>query len=259
MGCHPNGIEFTIAGTLLLMKDRGHEIHYMTIANGSWGSATMRREETSQTRRNEAHVAAELLGACYHESIVDDFDVYYDRKTLMRLCATIREADPDITLSQSPSDYMEDHRNAVRLVYTAAICKCMSNEPVDLPTPATFKDVAVYHATPHGSRDILRKVVRSERYADIASVGDRKAAMLVCHVSQGARMTRRKGTARILNQCAKTPRSWANSPNAINTRKAGGVTAIRGSRRPISISSATSPGSSRITRNGSTLDLIRTK
>ncbi|MBS7338332.1 MAG: PIG-L family deacetylase [Thermoguttaceae bacterium] len=186
IGCHPDDIEFTIAGTLLLLKDRGHEIHYMTIANGSWGSATMRREETILTRRDEARAAAELLGAHYHESLVDDLDVYYDRKTLMRLCATIREVDPDIVLCQSPSDYMEDHQNAVRLVYTAAFCKCMPNAPVDPPTPATFKDVAVYHAAPHGSRDILRKVVRSERYVDITSVIDRKAAMLACHVSQGA-------------------------------------------------------------------------
>ena len=70
IGCHPDDIEFTMAGTLLLLKDRGCEIHYMTIANGSWGSETIRREELIRTRRDEARSAAELIGARYHESLL---------------------------------------------------------------------------------------------------------------------------------------------------------------------------------------------
>ena len=79
---------------------------------------------------------------------------------------------------------MEDHQNAVRLAVTAAFCRCMPNAPVEPPVDATFRDVAVYHAAPHGSRDAMRKLVRSERYVDISSVIDRKAEMLACHVSQ---------------------------------------------------------------------------
>lgn len=202
IGCHPDDIEFTMAGTLLLLKDRGHEIHYMTIANGSWGSETIRREELIRTRRDEARSAAELLGARYHESLVDDLEVTYSHRILMRLTAIMREVDPDIVLCQSPSDYMEDHQNAVRLAYTAAFCRCMPNAPVEPPTPATFKDVVVYHGAPHGSRDMMRKLVRSERYVDITSVMDRKRAMLACHVSQGAWLDASQGySAYIESMC----------------------------------------------------------
>lgn len=186
VGCHPDDIEFTAAGTMLLLKDRGWDVHYMTIANGSWGSQTIRREELAQTRRLESKRAAELLGAVYHEALVDDFEVFYDRQTLMRLASVFRDVDPDVLLCQSPADYMEDHQNAVRLAVSAAFCRCMPNAPVDPPSPATFRDVAVYHAPPHGSRDAMRKLVRSELYVDISSVLDRKRAMLACHESQGA-------------------------------------------------------------------------
>ena len=184
IGCHPDDIEFTMAGTLALLKARGCSIHYMSIANGSWGSATLRRFETIRTRRDEGAAAAAFLGATFHESLTDDLDVFYRRETLLQLIAVIREVDPDIVLTQSTSDYMEDHQNAGRLAATAAFCRCMANAPVEPPTPPTFKDVAVYHAQPHGNRDAMRRLVRAERYVDVSSVLDVKRSALACHRSQ---------------------------------------------------------------------------
>lgn len=184
IACHPDDIEFVMAGTMLLLKDRGCAVHYMNIANGSWGTATMRREEIIRTRRDEAAASAEKMGFVYHESLVDDLDVFYDRPTLTKVIAVVRQVDPDIILLQSPVDYMEDHQNAVRLGVTAAFCRGMVNAPVDPPTPPTFKDVAVYHGQPHGNLDPMRRLVRAERYVDISSVLSRKRSALACHKSQ---------------------------------------------------------------------------
>ncbi|MBP5622679.1 MAG: PIG-L family deacetylase [Thermoguttaceae bacterium] len=184
ISAHPDDIEFTMAGTLFLLKDRGWNVHYMTIANGSWGTATMTREQIVRARREESIAAAEYLGATYHESLVDDLEIFYCRRTLLQLTATMREVQPDIVLTQSPSDYMEDHQNAVRLAVTAAFCRGMVNAPTEPPMPATFQDVAVYHAAPHGNRDAMRKLVRSERYVDVTSVIPRKREMLAKHKSQ---------------------------------------------------------------------------
>ena len=184
IACHPDDIEFVMAGTLLLLKDRGCDVHYMTIANGSWGTADMRREDIIRARRNESAASAEQMGFTYHEALVDDLEVFYERKTLTRLIAVVREVDPDIILLQSPVDYMEDHQNAVRLAVTAAFCRGMVNAPADPPTPVTFKDVVLYHGQPHGNLDSMRRVVRAERYVDISSVLKRKRAALACHKSQ---------------------------------------------------------------------------
>ena len=184
LACHPDDIEFVMMGTLLLLRERGCALHYMNIANGSWGTATMRREEIIRTRREEAAQSAKMLGATYHESLTDDLDVFYDKPTLHKLIAVVREVDPDIILLQSPVDYMEDHQNAVRLGVTAAFCRGMVNAPADPPTPPTFKDVTLYHGLPHGNRDPMRRLVRAERYVDITSVMEQKRAQLACHRSQ---------------------------------------------------------------------------
>lgn len=45
VAAHPDDAEFTMAGTLLLLKDAGYEIHLMHIANGSCGSLELPPEE----------------------------------------------------------------------------------------------------------------------------------------------------------------------------------------------------------------------
>lgn len=184
IACHPDDIEFVMAGTMLLLKERGCDLHYMTIANGSWGTASMRREEIIKTRRAEAASAAALMGAVFHEALVDDLDVFYDKKSLLRLIAVVREVSPDMILLQSPVDYMEDHQNTVRLGVTAAFCRGMVNAPCDPPTAPTYQDVAIYHGLPHGNLDPMRRLVRAERYVDIGSVMQKKRELLACHTSQ---------------------------------------------------------------------------
>jgi len=184
IACHPDDIEFVMAGTLILLKERGYETHYMTIANGSMGSSRHTREEIIKIRRQESINAANLLGAVYHESLTDDLGVFYDTPTCLKLCSIIREVSPEILLVQSPQDYMEDHQNAVRLAVTAAFCRGMPNTPVNPPTPITPQDVTIYHAQPHGNRDGMRRLIRAGLYVNIESVLERKKTALAAHKSQ---------------------------------------------------------------------------
>jgi len=184
VAAHPDDIEFLMAGTLILLGQAGYELHYLNIANGSCGTATRPAEEIIRLRREEAKAAAASIGAVYHESLVNDIDVFYEKPLLARVAAVVREAAPEILLVQSPSDYMEDHQNAARLAVTAAFSRGMRNFPTDPPREPTAQDVAVYHAQPHGNRDPLRQPVRPELFVDITAVFDRKREMLACHRSQ---------------------------------------------------------------------------
>ena len=40
IGAHPDDIEFSMAGTLLLLKRAGFETHYFNIASGNCGKPT---------------------------------------------------------------------------------------------------------------------------------------------------------------------------------------------------------------------------
>ena len=41
IAAHPDDIEFMMAGTLILLKESGYEIHYMTLSDGNCGSMTL--------------------------------------------------------------------------------------------------------------------------------------------------------------------------------------------------------------------------
>jgi LmbE family N-acetylglucosaminyl deacetylase len=182
--CHPDDIEFMMAGTLFLLRRRGCELHYMHMASGSCGSESIGPERLVRIRAEEARSAAEHLGAEYHGSLCDDIEVFYTSELIRKTTAVIREVAPDILLLPSPEDYMEDHMNTCRIGVTAAFCRGMPNY-VSIPdVPPIAQDVTLYHALPHGLRDGMRRLIRPEYYVDIAGSVDEKEQMLAAHRSQ---------------------------------------------------------------------------
>ena len=186
VAAHPDDIEFMMAGTLILLGRAGYELHYMTIANGSCGSERLDGGAIAAIRRQEAMAAAALVGATYHESLVDDLEVLYELETLRRLAAVMREVGPQIVLTHWPDEYMEDHSNASRLVCTAAFARGMPNFRTDPARPAIGVPVTIYHAMPYGLRDPLRQLVRPEMWVDVSDVIGKKRRMLALHESQKA-------------------------------------------------------------------------
>ena len=184
IAAHPDDIEFLMAGTLLLLKQKGWEIHYLNLASGNCGSADLDSGRTRVIRRREAREAAGALGACWHGPLCDDLEVLYDIKLLRRLAAIIREVRPSIVLTHSPQDYMEDHMNTSRLAVTAAFARGMPNFKTN-PRRRHFEEpVTVYHAMPHGLKDGLRRSIVPESFANTASVHAAKMKALACHRSQ---------------------------------------------------------------------------
>ena len=184
IAAHPDDIEIVMAGTLALLKDVGYDVHYMNVANGCCGSTVYGRDELIAMRRAEAEDACRIAGFTFHNSIADDMEVMYDRPTLRRLTAIVREVRPAIVLTHSPVDYMEDHTNTCRLAVTAAFSRCMPNYPCDPATPAYFEDVTVYHAQPHGNCDPLYEPIMPKILIDVGTKMDLKTEMLAAHKSQ---------------------------------------------------------------------------
>jgi LmbE family N-acetylglucosaminyl deacetylase len=184
LGCHPDDIEFMMAGTLFLLREAGCTLHYLNVANGSCGSTEHGPEQIARIRRGEAVAATRLLGAAYHESLTADLDVFYAQPLIRKVTGVVREVKPDILLLLSPEDYMEDHMNACRVGVTAAFCRGMPNYATDPPRAPTFQDVVLYHALPYGLHDGLRRRIVPEVVVDITSVIDDKERMLACHGSQ---------------------------------------------------------------------------
>ena len=181
---HPDDIEFMMAGTLLRLKQAGATIHMWNLANGCCGTATHDRSEIIRLRAAEAEAAARIAGATMHPAVADDIGIFYEPGLLARVAAVVRAIRPNIVLTHSPQDYMEDHQNTCRLLVTGAFTRGMKNFTTQPAAPTCDGQTALYHTLPHGLRDGLRKLVRSGQYVDIGAVLETKRAMLAAHTSQ---------------------------------------------------------------------------
>ncbi len=173
-----------MGGTMLLLAGAGFELHYMNVANGSCGTATFSHDEIIAIRTAEARAAAASLGATFHPPLVDDLVIYYTPQLVARLCAVMREVNPEILLLPSPTDYMEDHMNASRLGVTAAFSRGMFNFKTDPPTEIIDSEMAIYQCLPNCLQDQLRNPVGGHFYVDVESVMASKHDALACHQSQ---------------------------------------------------------------------------
>ncbi len=186
IAAHPDDIELKMAGTLLLLKRRGWDIHYCNLANGHGGSLDHDAEETADIRRVEAERAATLLGATWHPPITEDFGIFYEKSLLKKVAALIRVVKASVVLTHPFEDYMEDHTNAARLATSAAFAHGIPNYETDPPTPPYTGDVTVYHCMPHGARTPLRQRVMPGIFTDTTGVHASAREALAAHRSQQA-------------------------------------------------------------------------
>jgi LmbE family N-acetylglucosaminyl deacetylase len=184
IAAHPDDIEFVMAGTLLLLGAAGWELHYLNLSTGNLGSTTMSPTKTAQVRRREARTAAKELGASWHAPFCNDLEIFYDARSLRRLGGIVRDVAPDVILTHSPQDYMEDHTNTCRLAVSAAFVRAMPGFRTAPARRAVEKPVTIYHANPHGLRDGLRRRIHPGAFVDTTGVHERKTAALQCHRSQ---------------------------------------------------------------------------
>ena len=203
---HPDDIEFMMAGTLLRPKDAGCEIHLWNLANGCCGSNTLSREEATDRRWEEAQASAATAGGTTHPPLFNDLEIFYDQASLAKVSAVIRRIRPDIILTQSPQDYMEDHQITVRLIVTGAFTRGMKNFPTEPQVEPYDKPVALYHALPHGLNDALRQPVGPHFFTDIGGVLSRKRAMLACHASQKEWLDETQGMDAYLDEMERMSR-----------------------------------------------------
>jgi len=195
IAAHPDDVEFMMAGTLILLGQRGCDLHVIHLCDGRCGTSSEGVEEIVATRTAEARAAARLIDAHYHPSIARDLQLYHTTENVAKVVAVIRAVHPSILLLHSPFDYMEDHVNSARIAVTAAFARGMINFPCDPPLDAIQGDVSVYHALPYGLRDPLRRTVRAGLYVDVSSVMDRKREMLSAHASQSRWLSESQGVS----------------------------------------------------------------
>lgn len=205
---HPDDIEFTCAGTLILLKRAGWNVHMATMTAGDLGSMTLSREEIARVRRREAAASAALLGATYTCLGFDDLTIVYSEHSKRRVSALIRQVRPDLVVTHSPVDYMADHEETPRIVREAAFASTVPNWETLLDgqkmTPCEKLPVILY-ADPIENIDLWGQRVRARQVVDITDVIELKEQMLAAHESQRSWLRAQHGEDEYLHSM----RRWA--------------------------------------------------
>ena len=115
-GAHPDDVELSCSGTLLVEKIKGKKVGIVDLTQGELGT-----RGTSEKRKQEALDAASIMKIDIRENLeMADGFFMNDEAHQRKIIASLRKYQPEIVLCNAPADRHPDHGRAADLVYTAA-------------------------------------------------------------------------------------------------------------------------------------------
>jgi N-acetylglucosamine malate deacetylase 1 len=116
IGVHPDDVELSCAGVLLVEKNKGKKTGIIDLTLGELGT-----RGSAETRLQEATEAAKILNVDVRENLkMADGFFENNREHQLRIIQAIRKYQPDVILCNAPSDRHPDHGRSARLVSDAA-------------------------------------------------------------------------------------------------------------------------------------------
>lgn len=115
-GVHPDDVELSCAGVLLVEKMKGKKTGIIDLTQGELGT-----RGTAATRKVEAAAAAKILGVDVRENLLMADGFFENNEAHQRKIITaLRTYQPEIILCNAPSDRHPDHGRSAKLVADAA-------------------------------------------------------------------------------------------------------------------------------------------
>ncbi|TAL73585.1 MAG: PIG-L family deacetylase [Bacteroidetes bacterium] len=178
IGAHPDDAD-EVGGTAYKWAKSGNDVLMVSVTNGDAGHQSIKAEELTKIRREEARKAGEVIGVRY--ITLDNHDgqlmpTYENRLQIIRL---IREQKADIVIFPRPYDYHPDHRYTGVLVLDAAY---MVTVPKILPEVPYLKKNPLFLYTSDGF--IHPEAFKADVCIDIDDVIEKKMDMYHQHKSQ---------------------------------------------------------------------------
>ena len=183
---HPDDAEFLCAGVLILLQQKGWEIHIASMTPGDCGSRELPAEEIARVRVEEGRTAAARIGGYYHCLDLRDLLVCYDPPATRRTVELIREVDPALVITHSPQDYMPDHEFTSLLARNACFGAPIPNFDTGQPRRAAPvpRIPHLYYASAIEGVNLFGDPVPISLAIDVSGVIETKLEMLACHRSQ---------------------------------------------------------------------------
>ena len=111
-GAHPDDVELSCSGLLLVEKSRGQKIGIVDLTEGEMGS-----RGDAQTRYKESELATSILGADVRINLqMPDCFFENNQDNKLKVIRALRTYRPDVVLCNAPSDRHPDHGRGAQLV-----------------------------------------------------------------------------------------------------------------------------------------------
>ena len=175
IGVHPDDVELSCAGVLLVEKLNGKKTGIIDLTQGELGT-----RGTAATRKQEAANAAKILQADVRENLemADGFfknDEAHQRKIIVAL----RKYQPEIVLCNAPSDRHPDHGRSARLVTDAAFLSGLKKIETEVNgvSQEAWRPKYVFNY-------IQDKLLNPDFVIDISEVFDKKLEAIKAYATQ---------------------------------------------------------------------------
>ncbi len=172
---HPDDVELSCAGTLLVHQAMGKKTGVLDLTRGELGS-----RGTPQSRALEAREAGKLLGLSIRENLgLPDGFFRNDPPSQKKLIRAIRAYRPEIVLTNAPADRHPDHGRASSLVvescFLAGLIKVRTLEGGK--SQAAWRPSQVFHF-------IQDRWLEPDFIVDISAFAEKKLQAIKCFKSQ---------------------------------------------------------------------------
>jgi len=174
-GAHPDDVELSCAGTLLVEKANNKKIGIIDLSQGELGT-----RGTAKKRKDEARQAALIMNADVRDNLkmADGFFIN-DESHQKKIISVLRKYQPEIILCNAPEDRHPDHGRAADLIYSAAflsgLAKIETKENSSLQKPWRPKYVFNY---------IQDRFFNPDFVVDITDVFDKKIEAIKAYKTQ---------------------------------------------------------------------------
>lgn len=174
-GAHPDDVELSCSGTLLRHKAMGYSIGIVDLTEGEMGT-----RGNPSLRKEEANTAAQILGlsARWNLGLADAF-FQNDRESQLKVIEAIRFFQPDVVLTNAPSDRHPDHGRGATLVTDACFYSGLSKIVTEYEglTQLPWRPKQLFHY-------IQDRHIKPDFVVDISEYQERKMASIKAFASQ---------------------------------------------------------------------------
>lgn len=172
-GAHPDDIEISIGGTLIAEVKQGKKVGLIDLTRGEMGT-----RGTVEIRNEESKDAQRIIGAVVRENLeMPDAFLETNALNLEKVIRMIRKYQPDIVITNAPSDRHPDHGHGASLVVEACFKAGLRKYLVDGTGDNAWRPQAIYQYMQfyHHKPDFIY---------DIGEVMEEKLACVFAHKSQ---------------------------------------------------------------------------